>query len=595
MSLPTLPEALVAAAETAGSYGYLTEDLKEEDRQTFAQLRDEALLVGGALREAGLRPGETIAVIVPEARAFLTTFLGASCAGLIPAPLYPPVRTDQLDAYLRSTAPSVRVSRAAAIVTTGQLRRVLGGLQADAPSVRTVLAVDRLRGPRLESPPRVDLDAPAFLQFTSGSTSDPKGVVLTHRNLAENVLAISGPGGLDMSSSDRGVSWLPLFHDMGLIGMALTVLYTGCRTTFVSPLAFLKRPSSWLRAITRDRATISFAPNFAYELCVRRVQPREMEGLDLSSWRVAGCGAEPVLARTLAAFAEKFAAVGFNADAFFPCYGMAEHTLAVSFPPVGRGVRVDHVDGPRLSSERVAVAATGGRQGRIDLVSCGRPFPGHEIRIADADDRPLPDRHVGHILLKGPSVFRGYLDREELTMEALAGGWLHSGDLGYLADGELYVCGRQKDTIIINGRNYYPQDLEQAAADVGDVKRGRVVAFGARTVDGGDRIVVVVEPSNGQPVEDLARRVRGRVLELTGVPVDEVIVAPTGTIPKTTSGKLQRVRVREYYEAGILLRPRGVTTRAKLIGHLVKSQLIYARARAGRVLRGLSGADSHSE
>jgi fatty-acyl-CoA synthase len=586
MALHTLPDALVAAARTNGGYGYLAEDGRSDSHQSFSRLLEDALAVAGGLRAAGVGPGETIALIVPGARDFLTTFLGAACAGVVPAPLYPPVRLDQFEAYLRQTTPAVRASRAAAVVTTAQLRRVLGTLQSDAPSVRAVLAIERLQGRPLESIAHVRLDDPAFLQFTSGSTSDPKGVVLTHRNLAENVAAIAGPHGLRITRGDRGMSWLPLFHDMGLIGMALTVLYVGCTTDFLSPLAFLKRPAAWLRAISRTRATISFAPNFAYDLCVRRVQAREMADLDLSCWRVAGCGAEPVRAETLAAFAKKFSEVGFREEAFLPCYGMAEHTLAVTFPPLNRTPRLDVVKADDLAAARRAVPAGKDGEGRATLVSCGRPFPGHEVRIADQKGRPLPERHVGQILLKGPSVFGGYLDRDALSRETLAGGWLHSGDLGYLAAGELYVCGRVKDTIIVNGRNYHPQDLEQAASDVGDVRKGRVVAFGTQAGAGHDRIVVVLEPTDAQPVGDLADRVRGRIVEATGVLVDEVVVVPAGTVPKTTSGKLQRVRVRQRFEAGVLLQPRGATSRVRLAGHLVRTQLVYARARAKGIIKG---------
>lgn len=589
MALLTLPEALAAAAKSGGGYRYLAEDGRHHSEQPFSQLLDEALSVAGGLQAAGLEPGETVALIVPDARDFLTTFVGAVCAGLIPAPLYPPVRIDHLEAYLRQTMPAVRVSRAAAVVTTAQLRRVLGALQSDVASVRLVLAIEKLRGARRGTLHPVRLDGPAFLQFTSGSTSDPKGVVLTHRNLAENVAAIAGSHGLRLNDSDLGISWLPLFHDMGLIGMALTVLYAGGWTEFLSPLAFLKRPATWLKVISKSRGTISFAPNFAYDLCVRRVQPREMADLDLSCWRVAGCGAEPVRAATLAAFARKFAEVGFRAEAFLPCYGMAEHTLAVTFPPLDRAPRVDAVDAHELSASRRALPLTDGEAPRAELVSCGRPFPGHDVRIADPKGRSLPDRHVGQILLKGPSVFRGYLDREALSRETLAGGWLHSGDLGYLADGELYVCGRVKDTIIVNGRNYYPQDLEQAASDVGEVRKGRVVAFGTQAASGHDRIVVVLEPTDASPADDLAERVRGRILEAAGVLVDEVVVVPSGTIPKTTSGKLQRVRVRRRYEAGTLLRPRRVTNRVRLVGHVVRTQLVYARAHAAGVIKGLTG------
>jgi fatty-acyl-CoA synthase len=589
MALLTLPKALTAAARGDGGFEYLAENGEPASSQPFSQLFDEALSVAGGLVEAGLQPGETVALIVPDAREFLTTFLGAACAGLVPAPLYPPTRLDQFEAYLRQTMPAVRVSRATAVVTTTQLRRVFGTMQANVPSVRAVLAIEKLRGQALDKPVSVGLDDPVFLQFTSGSTSDPKGVVLTHKNLAENVTAIAGPHGVRLTPEDRGVSWLPLFHDMGLIGMALTVLYGGCWSEFISPLAFLKRPALWLKAISRRRGTISFAPNFAYDLCVRRVQPREMADLDLSCWRVAGCGAEPIRAETLARFAAKFAEVGFRNEAFLPSYGMAEHTLAVTFSPLGRGPRVDAIDSTQLSAHRRAVPPTNGHSLTAELVSCGRPFPGHDVQIADSRGHHLPERHVGQILLKGPSVFRGYLDRESLTRDALAGGWLHSGDLGYLADGELYVCGRVKDTIIVNGRNYYPQDLEQAAADITDVRKGRVVAFGTQEGPGRERVVVVVEPAHPSHAADLADRVRGRIVEATGVLVDEVVVAPSGTIPKTTSGKLQRTRVRQRYESGMLLRPRTVTSRMRLIGHVVHTQLVYMRAHATGMLKGITG------
>jgi fatty-acyl-CoA synthase len=589
MALLTLPEALAVSARGGGGYEYLAEDGQAWSAQPFSRLIDEALAVAGGLREAGLEPGAVVALIVPDPRDFLTTFLGASCAGLIPTPLYPPARMDQFGAYLRQTMPAVRASGAKAVVTTASLRRVFGTIQSSVPSVGAILAIEKLRGVPLDRPATVRLDDPVFLQFTSGSTSDPKGVILTHRNLAENVTVIAGPDGLRITPADRGLSWLPLYHDMGLIGMALTVLYAGCWTHFMSPLAFLKRPATWLKAISDRRGTISFAPNFAYDLCVRRIRPGEMAGLDLSCWRVAGCGAEPVRAETLERFAAKFGEVGFRPEAFLPCYGMAEHTLAVTFTPLDRAPRVDSIDASQLSAHRRAVPPGKGQPLTAELVSCGRPFPGHGVRIADGRGRPLPERHVGQILLDGPSVFRGYLDREALTRETLAGGWLHSGDLGYLADGELYVCGRVKDTIIVNGRNYYPQDIEQAASDVAGVRKGRVVAFGTREDAGRERIVVVLEPSQAPHESGLDDRVRGRILEATGVPVDQVLVVPPGTIPKTTSGKLQRGRVRQRYEAGVLFDPRTVTGRVRMAVHMVHTQIVYMRAHAAGMLKGLTG------
>jgi fatty-acyl-CoA synthase len=431
-----------------------------------------------------------------------------------------------LSRYLELTAGILRSSAARAVITTPALASPFDGIRPRCPSLSLVLTRQDLDAPFVELEATPSLDEIVFVQFTSGSTSVPKGVALSHANLCANIDAINGPSGLMTTADDVAVSWLPLNHDMGLVGMALGALYAARPCVLLSPQAFVKRPTEWLRALTRHRGTISFAPSFAYDLCVRRIKDADLEGLDLSRWRVAGCGAEPVHPPTLLAFARKFAAAGFRETSFLPSYGLAEHVLAATFAPRGRPL--------------VTEAA---------LVGCGVPFPGHAIRIVDDDGRTLPERQVGEILLAGPSVMVGYYGQDASTAETIRGGWLHTGDLGYLAAGELFVCGRAKDIIIANGRKYYPQDLEWAVDDVPGVRRGRVAAFGTVELGRADRVVMVVEPNGTVTAAALTEGVRDRIAGLFGLAVDEVAIVPSGTVGRTTSGKVQRAATRERWQS----------------------------------------------
>ena len=552
--LKTLPEALESAAvRNNGGFGYLGES-GVEHFQPFRALRDQARQVAGALRHRGLAPRDVVGISVSDPGAFLSAFLGASYAGLVPAPLCPPVLRGPTASYAEATKPMLAASRARAILTTGSVTGLFESMLPSLPDLSVVLPVEEPTGPTLTEPEPVTLDMPVFVQFTSGSTSDPKGVVLTHRNLAANIEAIVGPNGLDIQDHDIGVSWLPLFHDLGLIGMALATLYRGIRTHFMSPSLFLKRPAEWLRAISRHRGTVSFAPSFAYELCVRRVSEREIATFDLSSWRVAGCGAEPIQASALAAFAAKFEPAGFREGSLMSCYGMAEHTLAVTFSPLGRRPRFDTVRADELA-KKLAVPCSPDNPTATTIVSCGRTFPGHELRVVDSRSRPLVDRQVGEIVVTGPSVMHGYLNGDHVLREGCRDSWFHTGDLGYLVDGELCVCGRLKETIIVNGRNYFPQDVEWAVAELPGVRRGRVVAFGTASAGGPDRVVVVVGFGRSTLPDTLVAGIRRQVLETLGVPVDEVIMVSNKAIPRTTSGKLQRARMKAAYEAGELAAP----------------------------------------
>ena len=550
-TLRTLPEALAEAARTDAGYVFVAGDV--EARRSYAEIRKASLGVARALREAGLRRGDLVAIVVNDAEQFLTTLLGASISGVVPASLYPPATTGDLPRYLELTAGILRTAGARAVVTSNGLVAGFDAMRPSCPDLRFVLSREQLDAPPLEPDEAPSLDDLAFVQFTSGSTSAPKGVALTHGNLSANIDAINGANGLALSAEDAGVSWLPLYHDMGLVGMALGPIYCARPVFLLTPQAFVKRPAEWLRAISRYRATISFAPNFAYDLCVRRIKDRDLEGVDLSCWRVAGCGAEPIHAPTLAAFAEKFRTVGFRETSLLPSYGLAEHVLAATFPPRDRGPRVEQVPADDVNERRMAIPLEGDEQPAVTLVSCGRSLPGHQIRIVDEHGRELSERHVGEITLAGPSVMLGYYKDDDLTRRTVRQGWLHTGDLGYLSGGELFVCGRAKDVIIVNGRKYHPQDLEWGVDDLPGVRRGRVVAFGTTQSGGPDRVVIVVERGGSVASGALRDAIRRRIVDLHGLYVDEVVLVPSGTVGRTTSGKLQRAAIKIRYECGDLL------------------------------------------
>jgi fatty-acyl-CoA synthase len=592
MSAPARLRTVVQAIEDAASssstgYRFIQEDKADEPFFSHAGLERATARWGGALQSLGLRKGERVALILPDNTDFVLAFLGAVRAGIVPVPIYPPTGLGKLAGYLENTLHIVERSGARVLLTSNEVKLVLGTIQTRAPALERIVAVEGVRGMREAlRPEKIALDDVCFLQFTSGSTSRPKGVVLTHENLAANVRSIMELGLSIQEGVDHGVSWLPLYHDMGLIGFVIAPLYHRNSITFLPPLLFLKRPARWLDAISRHRGSISFGPNFAYALCVKRIRDHELEGLDLSSWRVAGCGAEPIRAENLRAFTRRFGDVGFRESAFVCCYGMAESTLAVSFSRLGAGVNTDTVRGDALWSEGKAEPAAPDEEGGSDVVECGSAFEGHAIAVFAPDDResatPLGERQVGELRIQGPSVMQGYFNEPELTAEAFAGGWLRTGDLGYLAGGKVHVCGRSKEVIIVNGRNYYPQDLEWEASRVEGVRKGNVIAFGTmKPHNDRERVIIAFETGVTGDAERQALRgeVRRVVQQALGLTVDDVLPLSIGVLPKTSSGKLQRRKTRELYEEGELAARTSAreVDRVDMAKEIAKSQLSYFR------------------
>jgi fatty-acyl-CoA synthase len=545
VSAQTVFAALERAAATPRGIRVIEHPTQEPLSISYDELRREALVIGGGLLAHGLKRGQRVALVIPEVADFVRAFFGITAAGLVPVPLFPPAQAGDLGTFTRQARHILTSSHASALITSSDIAPII---DVSAVNPRpAVLSIDALRSASpLDQPVAVTLDDMALLQFTSGSTAAPKGVVLSHANICANSYAIHY--GLELRPDDVGVSWLPLYHDMGLIGMLIAAVYGPVDLVIMSPVLFLKRPTVWLEAISKYRGTISFAPNFAYELCLRRVKPSQIETFDLSNWRVAGCGAEPVRADTLRAFADRFSVSGFKASSFMPSYGLAEHSLAVTF---AHGLKVDAVDAARLGRESRAVPVINGSPA-VRVVSCGKPAPGHIVRIVDEHDRPLPDRYVGRIVAQGPSVMLGYFENPTATAEVLRGGWLHTGDLGYTADGDLFICGRTKDLIIRHGRKYHPPDLESVIADVQGISPSGVVVFGISKVTD-DEVIAVLEARASTTTVDIVDHVQRRVRETAGFELDRVVVAPPGTIPRTTSGKVRRSETRARFQAGTLL------------------------------------------
>jgi fatty-acyl-CoA synthase len=545
-------------------------------RQVWERAHERACF----LRERGIRKGDRIVLALPEPDDFVLTFFGALVAGAVPVPLYPPQTLARLDAYLANLSRIVEVSEAKLLVTGNRPFPTDNGVPEAA---RALFALPSVRADEIaQAPPvttEIDVevrpDDLAFLQFTSGSTSSPKGVMVTHGNLEANARAIMFDGLAADPDRDKGVSWLPLYHDMGLIGFVIAPLFAEVPVVLLPPTTFVRRPSSWLEAISRHRGTITFAPNFAYALAVQSVSPKQIEEWDLSCLRALGCGAEPIDASTVRAFMDKFEPAGLKATAILPSYGLAEATLAVTFAALDEPLTTDAVDPEALLRGRAVKAKNGSA---VEIVSCGRPFPGHRVEVVDEAGRAVPERVIGEIVVDGPSVTTGYFSDAAATRTAFRDGRLHTGDLGYFAEGRLYVCGRSKDLIILRGRNYFPQDIEKIISEVDGVRPSQVAVFtrprdrqnGSRSASNGgvagqdsssssgvelpsgDEHLVAVAEIDKAAHDATRRAIVTAVHQQMGLRVDEVHFLRRGSLPKTSSGKVRRRETRARLEAGTL-------------------------------------------
>ncbi|HET9766561.1 MAG TPA: AMP-binding protein, partial [Thermoanaerobaculia bacterium] len=559
---PTLPAVLAWHAERHAERRHLL--FLESGTATplsYGELQRRAEAIAAALLARGLERTQTVALMLPSGVDYFACFLGILLAGGVPVPLYPPARKSQVEDHLRRQAGILRNAQVRVLIAAPEVRTLARLLVPLAPDLRLVttpgeLAADGVRAVL----PKVAASDVAFIQYTSGSTGDPKGVVLTHANLLANLRSVGKT--VRFGGDDVVVSWLPLYHDMGLIGAWMGSLYFGLPLVLMSPLSFLARPLAWLQAISAHRGSISAAPNFAYALCTKKVADEDLAGLDLSSWRVAMNGAEPVSPEVVEGFIARFSSCGFRRESMMPVYGLAENSLALAFTPPGRGPRVDAVRRNRLQRDGRAQPAHDVAEGDaqpLRFVAAGVPIPDHEVRIVDAAGRELPERHQGRLQFRGPSATSGYFRNPEATARLLpsgaADGWLESGDLAYVADGELFITGRSKDMIIRAGRNLHPQELEEAVGTLPGVRKGCVAVFAtSATSEGTERLVVMAEarPPDATAAADLRQRIGELAIDLVGSAPDEVALVPPGTVPKTSSGKIRRNAARELFESGTI-------------------------------------------
>ncbi len=579
-------------------------DLREEDKEgvvfyaddlsqtlvSFSELYERVTNCAENLKETGLMPGERVGLVVPKPQDFVVCFLGALAARLVPVPMYPPFSLGKLDTYIANAAAILEQAQARALITDSKMERILWSLVDRVDSLERVIKTETLQAfPKKKRAAFVlgdlELDDIAFLQFTSGSTSAPKGVVITHKVLLANMDAFMrayeiGPG-------DKALSWLPLFHDLGLIGFVLATCWYGLPTVILPTALFVKRPALWMQAMHEHQATISCAPNFAFALATRRTTEAQRSGLDLSRLRMLGCGAEPTHPDTIQAFLDAFKPCGLTPECIVSVYGLAENVLGVSFSPLLDPIHVDHVDRDTYLDEGRAEPSTA--DDFLRFVSVGFTYPGFQIQIVDGDGAALADRMIGEIVVRGPSVAAGYFNNSDASADVFTADGLKTGDLGYLADGELFLTGRKKDTIIINGRNYDPQSIEWVVQDVPGVRKGNVVAFGV-TTNTSETLVIVAEAA-ATDHDALHQTILAKVRQDIGLGIHDICFLEPGALPKTSSGKLQRSQTRAAYLAGTLGKEGSRTIGGKanidvLARHLARSAYTKAKTTLGKQFGG---------
>ncbi|MBL7481180.1 AMP-binding protein [Legionella sp. 27fs60] len=557
-SAKTLTEVLTAYAtkEAKRPHLFLQNEQGEEEIISYSQLLNEADHIAQGLNYKGIKQGDTVAIMLPTSAEFFYAFCGVLFSGAIPVPIYPPFRPDRIEEYAKREARILHNAEVRILITFSEaapLSKILGTF---VPSLKEVTTINQLKM-TTGSMPMLDLDpqSPVLIQYTSGSTGDPKGVLINHSNMLSNIRAIGKA--IPVEPTDAVVSWLPLYHDMGLMSW-LGSMYFGVPITILSPLTFLTRPERWLWALHYHRATLSGGPNFAYELCVKKIKPEDIEGLDLSSWRFAFNGAEAINPKTMESFSKKFSPYGFNLESFAPVYGLAEATVGLTFPLKRRKPLIDRVQRDVFEQTNKAVPASQNERA-LDFVGCGLPLTDHEVRIVDANDNEIEERSVGSIQFKGPSAMQGYFNNLQATQKAYHQGWWDTGDLGYLADKELFITGRKKDLIIKAGRNLYPEEIEEIVNLIPNIRKGCVIAFGVSDQSSGtEQLIVVAETNEHKKETQIALRaaiIDKMAIELGIVP-DHIILVPPKTVPKTSSGKLQRSACKQAFIEGNLVKNR---------------------------------------
>ena len=550
--------------------GFVFVDREEKETSfSFAQVYERTQKSAANLIHLGIKKGDRIAIFLPTSIEFMDVFLGAQYIGAIPVPLYPPMRLGKLDEFFARTAAMLHSVQANIIITNAQIKRILGQLVAKyTPPKGVVLASSLQAQPKNIPSDNSEPDDICLIQFSSGTTQNPKPVALTHRQTLANVEAILRSFPPDLSTH-TGCSWLPLYHDMGLIGCVFPAIAFPGKLVLIPPEIFLTKPKLWLRAIARHKAFISPAPNFAYSLCTQRIKDEDLRDVDLSCWKMALNGAEPVAPNHLRQFIARFSSFGFPSHALTPVYGLAEASLAVTFSDPNTQFTAHRFDRDQLSEGN---AVESQKEHSIELASVGRPLEGFFVDIRNPQGESLPSGSVGNIWIKGPSLTSGYWGN---LPSPLVHGWLHTGDIGFLYQEELYISGRNKDVLVIRGQNHSPYDIEQALDAVDGVRTGCAVAV-SNITENGEELLVFVEYRSLSP--NLAENCQQAIVEQTGIRPDAVILLEGGTLPRTSSGKLRRQETLQLFLRSKLIPPKKVNT-FLIAGALTKSILGYLKSR----------------
>lgn len=516
----------------------------------YSELQQQARLAAQRLLSLDLKRGDHVALVADTHQDFIVLFFACQYIGLVPFAMPIPLNLGSHAIYVQQLKGMLTSGRAKVAIAHKEFISFLEEAAVDNEHLEWIGTPEQLADVTLSErsmePSRPE--EPAYLQFTSGSTRSPQGVIITGKAVMSNLQGITRSG-LKVHNGDRCASWLPFYHDMGLVGFVLGPIASQLSVDYLRTRDFAIRPLQWLRLISRNRCTIAFSPPFGYELCTRRIRSADLQQLDLSCWRIAGIGAEMLRSSTFKAFARTMAETGFDSNAFLPCYGLAEASLAATFSELDHGLDVMSVDALTMAERGIAVRVQADNRKVIEIVNCGSALPEHEIRIIDNDGELLPDLRVGRVLVKGPSLMSGYLDDQEATDRViLENGWLDTGDLGYLYRDNLYLTGRRKDIIIVNGRNIRAQDLEEIAEEMDEIRMGESSAFDIETDDEQQIVVLVVECrlTESTARQSLIKQLQRKVYEGFGIYCYVDLVAPH-TLPRTSSGKLSRVAARKGF------------------------------------------------
>lgn len=551
----TLTAGLDYAARGVTGFNFYSPRGQLEHVLPYRELRLKALATARKLLSSGLKRGERVAVVAETSPDFMAVFFGCQYAGLVPCPMPYSMYIGGKNAYVSRIAGMLKTARARAVILPSDLVSHISEAArlADTAIVKTFEELAAMPE-SIEKLKPFDVDEVAYIQYSSGSTSSPKGVLITQKAIVANTRGILRDG-LEVTNEDRAFSWLPLYHDMGLVGFCLSPMMGQVTVDYLSTTSFARRPALWLKLMSENRSTIAYSPSFGFDLAARRING-EAVTLDLTSWRVAGIGGDMVRADILNDFADKLSVAGFDAKAFTPSYGMAESTLAITFADLSKPVKIDTVDRLHYKLAQRAVPASEQLKQSPErvrsFVVCGRPIAGHEIIIRDDAGQDLGDREIGHILFKGPSLMAGYFENSEATQAIMtADGYMDTGDMGYWLDGEIVITGRAKDLILHNGRNIWPQDIEWAAEQIEPLRSGDAAAFAVEGDDGDDDVVVLVHCrlADATGMEELRRKVAAVVHQTAGIECAVVLVAPK-SLPFTSSGKLSRAGAKDGYLTG---------------------------------------------